>query len=150
MNNIFNTPLAMATRAAIILSARPNKKRDEKSITAIDLLVTHAYTYKLAGFNLHGDVEKPSIELAARTHHMREGIKFAVTKGLLTPLAEEGNYLLAISDLGLQFLSKLDAAYVGDYKFVLNSVLAFVDTRTYEEVITFITQTDIQGEQHGR
>ncbi|MGV9196381.1 ABC-three component system middle component 2 [Arcanobacterium canis] len=148
MNNIFNTPLAMATRAAIILAARPNKKRDEKWITVIDLLATHAKTYGLADFNLHGDVQKPSTELAARTHHMRAGIKFAVTKGLLTPVADECSYQLQISELGKQFLQRMDAAYVGDYEFVLTTVLPFVDTRSYEEVIAFVTQTDIQGESN--
>lgn len=146
MRSIYNTPLAMATRAAIILAARSSQTREEKVITAIDLLATHAQHYGLGDLNLHGDVEKPSIELAARTHHMKQGIKFAVLHGLLIPKVEARQLRYSLAHQGERFLEQIETYYRDQYEHQLSAVLAYIDTHTYDEVLNFITRTDIQGD----
>lgn len=137
MHSIYNTPMTMAARAAIILAERTGQSREQKLITAIDLLATHAQHYGFGDINLHGDAEKPSIELAARTHHMKQGIKFAVLHGLLIPKVEARLLRYTLTPEGARFIEQIETYYRDQYKHQLSAVLAYIDTHTYDEVFNY-------------
>lgn len=137
--DIINAPLALATRAVLILAARPGILRSEQTLISIDLLTTHAAAYGIGRINLHGDVKYPSIELAARTFHMRQGIRYAGIKGWINAIPSSNGWAYKITDLGQSFRDILSAQYVSEYDFILGAVLTFVDTHTEDEIQATIT-----------
>lgn len=145
--DIINAPLALATRVVLILGARPNTSRSEQTLIAIDLLTTHAASYGVGKTNLHGDVQSPSIELAARTFHMRKGIRYAGTRGWISAAPTPQGWEYKITELGTKFRSRIDAQYVIEYDFSLGSVLPFIETHTEKEIQEKITQQNFRRTQ---
>lgn len=141
--NLYNSALAIATRIAMILHARPHISRTEREITAIDLLTTNAAQFGLYHANLHGDTVYIATEFAARTSHITKGIRYAVTHGLVTATKDATGIHYTISDTGTHFVSSLANQYVTDYQRALNPVLAYVDSRPLREVMRRIEHQGI-------
>jgi hypothetical protein len=141
--NLYNSALAIATRIAMILHARPHISRTEREITAIDLLTTNAAQFGLYHVNLHGDTVYIATEFAARTSHITKGIRYAVTHELVTATKDATGIHYTISDTGTHFVSSLANQYVTDYQRALNPVLAYVDSRPLRDVLRRIEHQGI-------
>lgn len=134
-NSLYNTDLALATRVALILDARPYLQRSVRTLAAIDLLTTNAAQFGLYPSNLHGETIYVATEFAARTQHVERGIRFAVTHGLITPHKHESGIQFDITEAGTTFVEALTSQYKADYQKVLNPVLSYVDSRSEAAVI---------------
>lgn len=134
MTDLYNSGLAIATRITIILNARPHIARTSRALAAIDMLTTNAAEFDLYPLNLHGDTVYIATEFAARTTHIDKGIKFAVTRGLIIADKDSTGMRFTISETGNEFVSQLSSQYVHDYQRVLNSALAYVDSRPLRQV----------------
>lgn len=148
--NFYNSALAIATRIAMILHARPRISRTEREITAIDLLTTNAAQFGLYHANLHGDTVYIATEFAARFSHITKGIRYAVTHGLVTATKDTAGMHYTISDTGTHFVSILANQYVTDYQRALNSVLTYVDSRPLRDVLQRIQHQGIDTIKEAR
>lgn len=144
MTSPYNSALMLATRVAMILHTRPHLHRSERGLAAIDYLTTNAGLFGLYPENLHGDSMYGAIAFAARRHHIHEGIRYAVTHGLITPTADADAIRYSISETGTCFVARLSSQYLNDYMRALNSVLAWVDSRPERDVIRLIELHDVE------
>ncbi|MDP9801508.1 hypothetical protein J2S49_001584 [Arcanobacterium wilhelmae] len=143
-NSLYNTDLALATRVALILDARPHLYRSVRALAAIDLLTTNAAQFGLFPRNLHGETIYVATEFAARTQHVERGIRYAVTRGLITPHMHQTGIQFDISDAGKSFVEALASQYKDDYQQALNPVLSYVDSRPESAVIRRIEQQGME------
>lgn len=142
--DLYNSDLALATRIAVILAARPQIPRSERILAAIDFLATNAADFGLYPTNLHGDSIYVATEFPARLQHVRRGLRFAVTRGLVTASPVEDGIQFQISPVGSAFVEELASQYLTDFKRALTPVLVFVDSRTDREVMRRIEQQGVE------
>lgn len=133
----FNSNLEIATRVAVILAARPHLARDERTITAIDLLTTNRGDYRENATNLHGHSMIPA-SLTSRLDLIRRAIPFAVTRGLIAPQISEEEAHYIITSEGYAFVSRLTSQYFSSYTSMLVSTLAFVDSHTPTQILNVL------------
>lgn len=133
----FNSPLEIATRIVLILAERPNVPRGERALAAIDLLTTNRGDFSSRGINLHGHAMIRA-SLASRMSLIQRAIPFAVTRGLIVPDAQGGAICYTATEQGRRFVDNLDSQYVRDYKTMLTSTLAFVDSHAINDVLAML------------
>ena len=149
-SNLYNSDLALATRIAIILAARPQIPRSEQILAAIDFLVTNAGDFGLYPTNLHGDSIYVSAEFPARLQHIQRGLRYAVTRGFVTATPATDGIHFRINPAGAAFVDKLRSQYLNDFKRALTPVLVFVDSRTDREVLRRIERQDVEPSREDR
>lgn len=131
----YNSTLSMAARAVLILAARPGMARNERSIAAVDMLVTHARDFGLYPVNLHGNTNYAAAGMAARVQAMHAGIIHAVLHGFITAEATPEGLKYTVTDVGEALQARISSQYQRDYETALIPVLAFVDSHTASEVL---------------
>nr|WP_131245810.1 ABC-three component system middle component 2 [Schaalia suimastitidis] len=69
---------------------------------------------------------------------IQRAIPFAVTRGLIVPDAQGGTICYTATEQGRRFVDNLDSQYVRDYKTMLTSTLAFVDSHAINDVLAML------------
>lgn len=141
--NLYNSELALATRIAVILAARPQTPRTKRILAAIDFLTTNAADFQLYPINLHGDSMYVATEFPARLQHVQRGLRYAVTQGLVTADPSADRIQFRINPTGAAFVDKLSSEYLTEFKHALTPALAFVDSHSQREVLKRIEQQSV-------
>lgn len=141
--DLYNPDLALATRIAVILAARPQTPRTERLLAVIDFLTTNAAEFQLYPINLHGDSIYVATEFPARLQHVRRGLRYAVTRGLVTADLTDNKIQFRINPTGAAFVNKLSAEYVTEFKHALAPALAFVDSHSERAALRRIEQQSV-------
>ena len=132
--SLFNSDLELAARITTILAERPHLARCDRQIEAIDLLTTNHGDFNAGAANLHGHLNVPP-SYATRLAHIQRAMKFVVTRGLAVPVANEAGLQYRVTDNGRAFARALHNTYLNDYRHLLGSAFAYVDSHILSDVL---------------
>lgn len=82
-NILYNSPLEVSLRTAVILSNTPEETYDIDRLVIFDYFVLHAKDLDMSQKNLHPSLPFRSSELIIRRKLITEGLEMLVSKGLI-------------------------------------------------------------------
>ncbi|QPK94468.1 hypothetical protein HCQ94_01805 [Actinomyces sp. zg-332] len=149
IRNLYNTDLSLASRITMILAARPHLARTQRMLVAIDFMATNAANFGMYSTNLHGNSIYSASELATRTQQIHQGIRFAVTRGLIDPQTTPTGIRFKINTTGEQFSRQLMNQYASEFRRAVESILPFVDSHSEDEVIKQVERQGLGTPEEG-